>query len=165
MTPTSAATPGTTRPASIRSYHTDYFSLTRSSSSRPADLTPTLAQATEFRVPTHDAPQKVTAPRPNTPVPHAMHSQWERDAGVAQCRSCHKRFTFYFRKVSSLLPVYPDHELILTSSPACTCLSEFLICSSEPVLIFHLALPSMRQSVLQWLQLAPRVTGAFRDRF
>jgi hypothetical protein len=88
------------RPASIRSYHTDYFSLTRSSSSRPVDLTPSLSQATEFRVPTHDAPQKVTSPRGNAPVPHAMHSQWERDSNANECRSCHKRFTFYFRKVS-----------------------------------------------------------------
>jgi len=88
----------TAPPASIRSYHTDYFSLTRSSSSRPVDLTPSLSQATEFRVPTHDAPQKVTSPRPNAPVPHAMHSQWERDSSATECKSCHKRFTFYFRK-------------------------------------------------------------------
>lgn len=99
-TPNSSATPVTAPPASIRSYHTDYFSLTRSSSSRPVDLTPSLSQATEFRVPTHDAPQKVTLPRPNAPVPHAMHSQWERDSSATECRSCHKRFTFYFRKVS-----------------------------------------------------------------
>lgn len=133
MTPTSAATPGTTRPASIRSYHTDYFSLTRSSSSRPADLTPTLAQATEFRVPTHDAPQKVSTPRPNTPVPHPMHSQWERDAGVAQCRSCQKRFTFYFRKVSSLLLLQ-----ILRSSPNLNCMSSMYV-SSEISRVFFRA--------------------------
>ena len=99
-TPTSPVIPVTARPASIRSYHTDYFSLTRSSSSRPVDLTPSLSRATEFRVPTQDAP--ATTPRGNAPVPHAMHSQWERDSNATECRSCHKRFTFYFRKVSVL---------------------------------------------------------------
>ncbi|KAF8314700.1 hypothetical protein DL93DRAFT_2097093 [Clavulina sp. PMI_390] len=100
----STPTPGTPRPASIRSYHTDYFSLARprtssvSSFSRPADLTPALSQAAEFRVPTHDAPQKVISPRANAPVPHSMHSTWERDASVSECRTCRKRFTFYFRK-------------------------------------------------------------------
>lgn len=92
------------RPASIRSHHTDYFSLTRSNSTR-ADLTPQLAQAAEFRVPTHDAPQKVLTPGRTAPTPHAMHSQWESDDRVSECRSCKRRFTFYFRKVRRRSPL------------------------------------------------------------
>lgn len=111
------STPVLTRPASIRSYHTDYFSLGLSSSSRPADLTPTLAQATEFRVPTNEAPQKVTTPRANAPTPHAMHSQWERDTLAVDCRGCKKRFTFYFRKVSMIfVPFRNKVDLVIDIS-------------------------------------------------
>jgi len=92
--------PGSTtspRPASIRSHHTDYFSLTQSSSRQP-DLTPQLAQAPEFRVPTHDAPRKVSTNGLNVPVPHAMHSQWERDEVATNCKVCKRRFTFLLRR-------------------------------------------------------------------
>ncbi|KAF9520709.1 hypothetical protein BS47DRAFT_1286570, partial [Hydnum rufescens UP504] len=95
------STPGSTttaRPPSIRSYHTDYFGFARPSSSRqPVDLMPQLSQAAEFRVPTNDAPQKVPA-RWNAPLPHPMHSQWEKDEQATECRTCKRRFTFYFRK-------------------------------------------------------------------
>jgi len=87
------------RPSSIRSGQTpDYFS--RPSTSRlPADLTPQLQAAPEFRVPTHEAPQKVAGSRLNTPTPHQMHAQWERDDSATDCRSCHRRFSLFFRKV------------------------------------------------------------------
>ncbi|KZW04274.1 hypothetical protein EXIGLDRAFT_786159 [Exidia glandulosa HHB12029] len=90
--------PSTTRPASIRSGVTpDYFS--RPSTSRvPADLTPQLQAAPEFRVPTHEAPQKVMNSRGNTPVAHQIQAQWERDDAVTECRGCHRRFTLFFRK-------------------------------------------------------------------
>ncbi|KAH7105458.1 hypothetical protein BKA62DRAFT_612996 [Auriculariales sp. MPI-PUGE-AT-0066] len=86
------------RPSSIRSGQTpDYFS--RPSTSRlPADLTPQLQAAPEFRVPTHEAPQKVSGSRVNTPTPHSMHAVWERDESVGDCRGCHRRFTLFFRK-------------------------------------------------------------------
>jgi hypothetical protein len=88
------------RPSSIRSGQTpDYFS--RPSTSRlPADLTPQLQAAPEFRVPTHEAPQKVSGSRVNTPTPHSMHAVWERDETVTECHGCHRRFSLFFRKVS-----------------------------------------------------------------
>jgi len=62
------------------------------------DLTPQLSQAPEFRVPTHEAPQKVLTPRWTPPTPHQVHAQWERDETVSDCRGCKRRFTFLFRK-------------------------------------------------------------------
>ncbi|KAF7332129.1 Ankyrin unc44 [Mycena kentingensis (nom. inval.)] len=79
---------------------TDYFN--RPSVSRaPTDLTPQLSQAPDFRVPTHEAPQKVLTPR-WSPAPHQMHPTWERDDTVSQCRDCQRRFTFLLRRVSAL---------------------------------------------------------------
>ncbi len=91
-----------TRTPSIRSFHTasrsDYFS--RASSSRGfTDLTPHLSQASEFRVLTHEAPQKVLSPRWTPPTPHQVHAQWERDEAVSHCRECKRRFTFILRRV------------------------------------------------------------------
>ncbi|KAF8665715.1 hypothetical protein AX16_000165 [Volvariella volvacea WC 439] len=64
----------------------------------PTDLTPHLSQAPDFRVPTHEAPQKVIAPRwTSTTQPHI---HWERDEAVHQCRDCQRRFTFLNRRVS-----------------------------------------------------------------
>nr|GAT54053.1 ankyrin unc44 [Mycena chlorophos] len=78
------------------SFMTDYFS--RPGISRPpTDLTPQLSQAPDFRVPTHEAPQKVLAPG-WAPSPHQMHPSWERDETVQQCRDCHRRFTFLLRR-------------------------------------------------------------------
>ncbi|KAJ7068152.1 hypothetical protein C8F01DRAFT_1334775, partial [Mycena amicta] len=75
---------------------TDYFS--RPGVSRaPTDLTPQLSQAPDFRVPTHEAPQKVLAPG-WSPAPHQMHPTWERDETVQQCRDCQRRFTFLLRR-------------------------------------------------------------------
>ncbi|KAL5508001.1 hypothetical protein ACEPAH_5619 [Sanghuangporus vaninii] len=88
------------RPSSSGSRHsqtTDYFNrptITRTST----DLTPHLSQAPEFRVPTHEAPQKVVLPRGSTPTPHTLHAQWERDDAVTECHECKRRFTFLFRK-------------------------------------------------------------------
>ncbi|KAH8106102.1 hypothetical protein BXZ70DRAFT_886506 [Cristinia sonorae] len=86
----------TMRAPSIMSNTTDYFG--RSSSRGPADLTPHLSQASEFRVPTHEAPQKVLTPRWTPPTPHQLHAQWERDETVTQCRECRRRFTFINRR-------------------------------------------------------------------
>ncbi|KAJ7047493.1 FYVE-domain-containing protein, partial [Mycena alexandri] len=87
----------TIRPGSrSSSFTTDYF--TRPGVSRaPTDLTPQLSQAPDFRVPTHEAPQKVPAPR-WAPTPHQMHAQWERDDTVHQCRDCQRRFNFLTRR-------------------------------------------------------------------
>ncbi|KAJ7095261.1 FYVE-domain-containing protein, partial [Mycena belliarum] len=87
----------TVRPGSRASNSTtDYF--TRPGVSRaPTDLTPQLSQAPDFRVPTHEAPQKVLTPR-WSPTPHQMHAQWERDETVHQCRDCQRRFNFLNRR-------------------------------------------------------------------
>lgn len=70
---------------------------------RIPDLTPQLSQAPEFRVPTHEAPQKVLGPRWAPPTPHQVHAQWERDEAVQQCRGCHRRFNFITRRVSQIV--------------------------------------------------------------
>ncbi|KAJ3517969.1 hypothetical protein NLJ89_g163 [Agrocybe chaxingu] len=73
----------TPRSASRSSASTDYFN--RPGSSRiPADLTPQLTQAADFRVPTHEAPQKVLTPRWTSPTPHPLHPQWERDEATSK---------------------------------------------------------------------------------
>lgn len=87
------------RTPSVRSMGTDYF--TRSSTPRTlTDLTPHLSQAPDFRVPTHEAPQKVLTPRWTPPTPHQIHAQWERDETVTQCRECRRRFGLLTRRVS-----------------------------------------------------------------
>lgn len=102
--PTASSPTSTARAASIRSHATsDYFNLgastSRGYSSRggTVDLTPQLSQAPEFRVPTHEAPQKVT-PRWTPPAPHSMQPVWERDDAAPDCRNCKRRFTFLLRK-------------------------------------------------------------------
>lgn len=63
----------------------------------PADLTPHLSQAAEFRVPTREAPPKmVTSRRPLTP--HALYARWEKDDEVPACNDCRRRFTFILRR-------------------------------------------------------------------
>ncbi|KAF8138606.1 FYVE-domain-containing protein [Boletus edulis] len=60
--------------------------------SRPTmtrDLTPDLSQAPEFRVPTREAPQKMTL---------SPHVQWERDDAVQACNDCQRRFSFILRR-------------------------------------------------------------------
>ncbi|GJE84451.1 ankyrin unc44 [Phanerochaete sordida] len=91
----------TIRPPSVRSGRsgqTDYFSRSAASSRGPTDLTPHLSQASEFRVPTHEAPQKILSPRWTTPTPHQVHPTWERDEAATQCRSCGRRFNFITRR-------------------------------------------------------------------
>jgi hypothetical protein len=84
---------------SVRSVSTEH--LSRSSSSRaPADLTSHLSQAPDFRVPTHEAPQKVLTPRWTAPTPHQVHARWERDDTVPNCNDCRRRFGFLLRRVS-----------------------------------------------------------------
>ncbi|TFK55807.1 hypothetical protein OE88DRAFT_1622234 [Heliocybe sulcata] len=87
------------RSASIRSGSTDYFGR---NTRGPTDLTPQLSQAPEFRVPTHEMPQKVLTPTYTPPTPHQVHAQWERDSSVAECRDCHRRFNFITRRVSGV---------------------------------------------------------------
>jgi len=83
---------------SVRSTSTEY--LSRSSSSRaPTDLTFHLSQAPDFRVPTHEAPQKVSIQRWTAPTPHQIHARWERDDAVSNCNDCHRRFGFLLRRV------------------------------------------------------------------
>lgn len=89
---------GTMRAPSIRSSSTDYFNRPIISRA-PTDLTPHLSQAPEFRVPTHEAPQKVLTPRWTTPTPHQVNAQWERDETVGECRDCRRRFNFLTRRV------------------------------------------------------------------
>jgi len=97
--------PGSTleaaRPASRTSNSTEYF--TRANLSRaPTDLTPQLSQAPDFRVPTHEAPQKILTARWASLTPHHAHAQWERDEVVHQCRDCLRRFNFLNRRVRIL---------------------------------------------------------------
>lgn len=96
-----------------RSYATDYFG--RGSSRAPADLTPHLSQAPEFRVPTHEAPQKVVTPMFSPPTPHDMNARWERDHQVSTCRDCQRRFTFILRRVSGQIMITLDCMLIFYS--------------------------------------------------
>jgi len=97
---------GTMRPSSVRSFSGDY--LRRQSTLRtPTDLTPHLSQASEFRVPTHEAPQKVVAPKYTPPTPHDMNALWERDHHVQSCRNCQRRFSFLLRRVSVRLFLRP----------------------------------------------------------
>ena len=104
------------RPSSIRSQGTDYFNRSSFTPRTSSDLTQHLSQAPEFRVPTHEAPQKVMIQRRNTPTPHYLHAQWERDDNVPECRGCKRRFTFYFRKVG--VPFYDlkKHFLLTIAS-------------------------------------------------
>ncbi|KAK0230505.1 hypothetical protein IW262DRAFT_1444924 [Armillaria fumosa] len=87
----------TLRSPSRMSSSTDYFSQpgSRSTSRVPTDLTPQLSQAPDFRVPTHEAPQKVA--RWASPNPHHIH-RWEKDEDVYHCRDCQRRFTFLNRR-------------------------------------------------------------------
>lgn len=73
--------------------------LSRPSVSRPpTDLTSHLSQAPDFRVPTHEAPQKVLSPRWTAPTPYQVHAQWERDDMVSNCNDCRRRFGFLLRR-------------------------------------------------------------------
>lgn len=98
----------TSRSASRSSGSFDQFS--RPGSSRvPADLTPQLTQAPDFRVPTHE---KVLTPRWTSPTPHHLHAQWERDDLVSQCKDCQRRFNFLNRRVSLITCHSHRHKLI-----------------------------------------------------
>jgi hypothetical protein len=90
-----------THPPSIRSSSADYFGS--QALSIPTDLSPHLSQAVEFRVPTHDTPQKAVNPGWRVPEAHALDVKWEADADAVECHECKRRFTFILRKVRSLL--------------------------------------------------------------
>ncbi|KAG5648689.1 hypothetical protein DXG03_000035 [Asterophora parasitica] len=119
------------RPASRASNSTDNFS--RPSVSRaPTDLTPQLSQAPDFRVPTHEAPQKILAPRNwPSPTPHQLHPQWERDE--AHCRKCGRIFCDHCSTHRLLLdpsdivhdPAVPETQASASSQRVCqTCFEE-----------------------------------------
>lgn len=101
------------RPASRASNSTDYFS--RAGVFRaPADLTPQLSQAPDFRVPTHEAPQKTLTSRFTA---HHAHAQWERDETVHQCRDCQRRFNFLNRRVCT----FPSSEHLMSLNRCAAC--------------------------------------------
>lgn len=100
----------TARPPSVRSHvtnTTDYFTQARRPSA-PNDLTPQLSQAPEFRVPTHEAPQKVLTPHWTAPTPHSIQTRWEPDDTVTECRGCRRRFTWLLRKHVRPNTTYPN---------------------------------------------------------
>lgn len=95
--PTSPPSREMARLSSTSFASTDHF--TRPGTSRvPADLTPQLSQAPDFRVPTREAPQKVISHQWISPSPHGSNAQWERDESVKQCRECQRRFNFILRR-------------------------------------------------------------------
>ncbi|KAG8804699.1 hypothetical protein FRC16_003589 [Serendipita sp. 398] len=110
--PAASSPTSTARPSSVRSHATsmDYFAFgsygatsndganVAGPSRRAVDLTPQLSQAPEFRVPTHEAPQKVSTPRWTAPTPQSVQATWERDDAVQSCNNCRRRFTFWLRK-------------------------------------------------------------------
>ncbi|KAJ1309052.1 hypothetical protein OPQ81_004732 [Rhizoctonia solani] len=89
----------TARAPSIVTQTNDYFSQSRRpSAAAPHDLTPQLSQAPDFRVPTHEAPQKVLTPHWTPPTPHSIQTRWEPDDAVSECRGCRRKFTWLVRK-------------------------------------------------------------------
>ncbi|SPO27125.1 uncharacterized protein UTRI_10586_B [Ustilago trichophora] len=61
---------------------------------RSADL----AANREFRVPTNEAPNKVTLRRGPAMREQNLQPQWERDEEARNCRGCGRHFTFFLRK-------------------------------------------------------------------
>ncbi|EIW82417.1 hypothetical protein CONPUDRAFT_72656 [Coniophora puteana RWD-64-598 SS2] len=124
--------PPTARAPSLHSVSTEVTS--RPGVSRaPTDLTLHLTLSPDFRVPTHEAPQKVMTPRWTQPTPHSLHAQWERDESVAECRDCHRRFTFLLRRVRNdsmtlLDPSDVVHDPSIPESTAST--SSHRVCQS-----------------------------------
>lgn len=92
----------TARAPSIITQTNDYFTQSRRPSAAPHDLTPQLSQAPEFRVPTHEVPQKVLTPHWTPPTPHSIQTRWEPDDAVSECRGCRRKFTWLLRKHVSL---------------------------------------------------------------
>ncbi|KAH8118604.1 hypothetical protein DFH11DRAFT_1503082 [Phellopilus nigrolimitatus] len=154
------------RPPSVRSHRSqtaDYFN--RPTISRTStDLTPHLSQAPEFRVPTHEAPQKVLMSRRNTPTPHSIHAEWERDDAVSDCHSCKRRFSFLFRKVSLVLdpldivrdPAFPENNQSQASQQrVCeTCFDETSASASIPARFQGTSSTSMERIVVDEGRLA-----------
>ena len=154
--------PASGRPPSTRSSTTattDYFSRQASTSRGPTDLTPHLSQAPEFRVPTHEAPQKVLSPR-HTPTPHQVHATWERDEAVTQCRDCRRRFTFILRRVRTICN---DYVILWITDCSLTARKTPLIRRCTLILIASLALSPLRPDILRPLFLLSRTSGPVRD--
>ena len=106
------------RASPVRSFTADYNSR-QPTPRTPTDLTPHLSQASEFRVPTHEAPQKVVAPKYTPPTPHEMHARWERDHHVQNCRDCQRRFSFLLRRVR-LKPLFFSSTWLIASDRSST---------------------------------------------
>lgn len=89
--------PGSSRPPTP---HRSSSIVSRSShvstSGHQPDLTPALAHAPEFRVPTHEsaAPRQAFAPVFASP-PSIV---WQPDGDVSSCPECQRRFTAFFRR-------------------------------------------------------------------
>lgn len=62
--------------------------------SRVADL----AANRDFRVPTREAPNKVSISSSPTLREQNLHPQWQHDNQVSECLGCGRRFTFFVRK-------------------------------------------------------------------
>lgn len=109
-----SSTSETLRPASRSSGSTDYLSRP-GISGVPVDLTPHLTQAPDFRVPTHESPQKALSLRSTPPSPQQLRPRWERDEAVQQCRDCQRKFNLLIRRVRFYISIIL-HFLILLFS-------------------------------------------------
>lgn len=98
-------TSGTLSRPSISQRQSSAASLLRSSvapseagtsiaAARSADL----AASRDFRVPTNEAPNKITMRSGPTMREQNLQPQWERDEEASDCRGCGRRFTFFLRK-------------------------------------------------------------------
>ena len=104
-----SSTSETPRPASRSSGSTGTFRV-------PVDLTAHLTQAPDFRVPTHEAPQKTLSPRRTVSTPQQSHPKWERNEAVQKCHGCQRRFNFLSRRVRFYIFTLLDLPLILLPS-------------------------------------------------
>ncbi|ELU45502.1 ankyrin repeats (3 copies) domain-containing protein [Rhizoctonia solani AG-1 IA] len=109
----------TARAPSIITQPNDYFTQSRRpSAAAPHDLTPQLSQAPEFRVPTHEAPQKVLTPHWTPPTPHSIQTRWEPDDTVSECRHCRRCGQIFCDRCSSRRAVLDPSDVVLEPSVA-----------------------------------------------
>lgn len=96
--PTSAILSGTSGHASSSILDTAFSSVRQ----RVPDLTPQLSQATNFRVPTHEAPapqlRRGSSARAVQIRVGGERPSWERDEDAHECRRCGKKFGLWVRK-------------------------------------------------------------------
>lgn len=139
------------------SSNTDYFARS-GSSSRAAlpDLTPQLSQAPDFRVPTHEAPQKVT--RWASPNPHQI-NRWEKDEEVSHCRDCQRRFTFLNRRVRR--KSRPSTKYLIGCSITAVAADAYFVTGVQPTGFFltHPTLSRTRHSLRRLQHPVPSVSA------